>query len=443
MMVPDVRSFLELRIASLATLALACGDTSEAQEATTPFTIWVFDEGATVTDPDAPLPNIAVAFDPPSAGARVVRTTGADGHVTFDADFARGTARVSAFSAEHTLVTILDTSPEVARARPNTFGKPVEDLAIALPRLDRSIRQASVELRGTLTGKREAAHPVYLAASALRRLGGDDTKTSSYAVRTPRARPFFLLGHELGEGSVGSGTAAIDHIKAFRLDPPPRAEDGALDIDIGSSAPLPVRTVRVRADKPSRDAALFGPGSRAEAAIRSADSQLLVGPLVRMNATPDGRGFDLEMALAETDISPERLITQASMTAPDGSSSRRSELGIIEDGVAWIDFLPAPSVPDASRKLTDAIPLPDFPDGADLRVEVFAAGQLVWILHGHSGGLREKGFILPTLFGLRFSADVQLLAVSLAAEVDRVLLPPHGEFYRRVSTSRDITLRRL
>ncbi|MDF2692667.1 MAG: hypothetical protein K0S65_1050 [Labilithrix sp.] len=429
-------------LVALVTLAaLACGGSSKDAKPTTPLTVWLFDESLSIADEARPLARVDVALDPPGGGDRVIRQTEADGHVTFDADFSAGAARVSGFSPEHTLVTMLDVSPDSIAQRPNTYGKPPHDLVLVLPRLDSAIRSTSVEVHGALTGKRDPAHVVSIAASGLGRLGTSITAGPTYTLRAPRGRAFFLLGHETGPLREEATTVTIEHFESFRVDSAPLEADGTLDIDLGSVTPLPTKTVRLRAATPAGSGA-FGTGTRAVAEILSADSQLVTGAFTRSSAAAEGTSFDLDMTVVDTDIAPERLMTQASLFAPDGSISRRSELGAVSDGTAWTDFLAPPVVPDASRTLADAIPLDRFPSGADLRIEVFANEQLIWVLHGAPGGPRESTFVLPSPFGITFSADVQLFAVSIAAEVDRVELPPHGAFYRRVAIGRDVILRR-
>lgn len=383
-----------------------------------------------------------VALDPSGGGERIVQTTEADGHVTFQADFTRGPVQVSAFSSDHTLVTMIDASPDSARARPNTFGKPAEDLAIVLPRLDSSIRQAAVEVHGSITGKRDLANTVSLAASSVRRLGDAETKAASYALRAPRNQPFFVVGHESGPPTDKAGGIELEQLKAFRIDVPARASDGVLDVDVGGAAALPVKMVGLRADFPSSAAATFVAGTRASVTAQSAESRVIVGAFVSFSPTADARGFDLKMSVADTDVSPERVMTRAAIVAPDGTTALRYELGVVPDGTVWNDFLAPTAVDDANRSLADPIPLTGFPAGADLRLEVYAAGQLVWILHGPPGGPRAANVVLPPPFGIDFSVSVQLVALSIVAESDRLPLPPHGELYRRVTISRDMTLRR-
>ena len=261
----------------MALLAVACSSSqATATPPTTPFTVWVFDEGSTIADEGAPLPGVMVALDAPSGAAsagaaRVVRTTEADGHVTFDADFSRGALHVSAFSGDHTLVTMLDASPDTARARPNTFGKPAEDLAIILPRLDAAIRSAAVELRGAITGKRDLADSLSLSAGAVRRIGQDETKAATYALRGPRSVPFVVLGHEAGTQTESNGTITFEHVKSFRIDVPARATDQVLDIDVASSAALAMQQLHLRADMPIGSASPFVAGTRALQQVHVAD----------------------------------------------------------------------------------------------------------------------------------------------------------------------------
>ena len=48
-------------------------------------------------------------------------------------------------------------------------------------------------------------------------------------------------------------------------------------------------------------------------------------------ASADGRAFDISVKLAQTDITPERTVTQAVLVAPDGSRSIHTEQGIAAD----------------------------------------------------------------------------------------------------------------
>lgn len=418
----------------------ACGSDERPPPAGTPFTVWVFDERLTFHREDTPLANVRVAFDPPGGGERVTRTTEADGHVTFEGDFAIGGASVTVLSPDHVYTTMLEASPDTARARPNTLGKPDADLVVFPPRLDGVTERRTVELRGTIAGKRDPNHVVSLATSALPRLGTYQALESTFILRAPRDRPFFVLGHEARTLVDRHGVIVENEIlKAFRIDLPARSDDQLLDLDLPKLPALPTKVIHVRADVPSS----FGSGTQAFAAVQSLDSGLVVGPFSRARATTDGRSFAIDVTVAETDIAPERLLSRAILTGPDGSQSVRAEQGAMPDGFVWSDFPVAPSVvePDASRTVRDPIVLEGFAPGAELTARVYAGGGLLWILHGPPGGLRAKSFTIPYRDEVK-SVDVQIFALSVTAESDLVRLPRGGDFHRRTSTFRDVILRR-
>jgi hypothetical protein len=417
-------------------LAAACGGDDPA---VTAFTVWAFEDRTAIDGTDTPLAGAEVAFDPPGGGPRVIATTAADGHVTFEGDFTRGGASVTVYEVEHVLVSALEASPDSARARANTLGKPGSDLVLFAPRLDDALRRGTVELRGALLSKRDAASAVDLATSGIPRLGIAAVTPTGYVLRAPSGRPFFLIGHETKSLVNAAGTVENEHIASFRVDVPATSVDTSLDVDIARVTQLPTTTVHLRTELPLAPNSPFGPGSRSSATVVSADSALLVGPIRNVHATADGRAFDLEMTVAQTDIAPERTITRASLLAPDGSQSIRVEQGVVADLTTWKDFPLPPFVAEASRSLADPLPLDDVPAGADLLVEIYAGDQLAWIISGPPGGLREKVVTLPPPLEIRLPA---LVAASLIAQMDHVTRSPRGEIYRRVAVSRDVVMRR-
>ena len=433
-----------VRGAVLAACVLAGGEGCGEPAPKTPFTVWVFDEPLDVGDADRPLADVTVMFDPRDGGERVFAMTAADGHATFEVDFAGGGVAVSVLSLDHALVTTLEASPETARARPNTFGKPQSDLVIVPPRLARATVAATAELRGALTGKSGPTSSVDLSVQGVRRLGSVETNGSSYVVRAPRGRPSFMLGH-VSKPVVDDGVSrTFDPVKSFRVEVAARATDSTIDIDLAAASALPTRLLHLRAEPPSGDGSPFGSGSRGSAAVVSADSDLLLGPMRKAGASADGRAFDIEIVSAQTDIAPERVLTRATLVAPDGSRSVRVEQGVVADAAVWTDFVLPPTVvaPDASRSLNDPLTLDRFPPGADLTIEIGAGGQLSWILVGPPGGPRDKSIRIPPDPGVFSSTDVQVLSVAISARLDRVALPPHGEIFRRASTSRPILVRK-
>ncbi len=416
----------------------ACG--SDASNARVPFTVWVFDQRLTVDGMETPIANARVAFDPAGGGPRIMLTTEADGHVTFDGDFSQGGASVTVLSDNHAYVTMLEATPDTARARPNTLGKPSSDLVILPLRLDDVAESLTVELRGNLLAFKEPTNQVALASSALARLGSATALEPRYTLRAPRGRPFFVLGTALTSFIDPAGnTVSNELVKAFRIDLPARTDDQLLDIDLATIPALPSRALHMRAEVPRVAGSPFGQGTQAFASVLSADSALTVGIFSSAKATAEARAFDLGVTLVTTDIAPERPLTQAVLVAPDGSRSVRTEQGVAAEGTTWSDFPLPPTVrdPDATRTARDPIPLDGFPAGAELTVRVLAGGQLFWILYGPPGGPRASSFTIPYRDEVA-STNVQVFAVSVTAQSDRVDLPSYGSFYRRSSSFRDL-----
>lgn len=422
-------------VALIASIA-ACGGDDAPQASRSPFTVWVFDEGLGAGESKQPLADVEVDFDPPDGAARVRARTAADGHVVFDADFTKAGGTVTVVSPDHVIVSALDASPQTARARPNDAGKPPEDLVLVMPRLDAAIRASTIDLRGMIAGKDDGAS-VDVSASGVRRLGSSYAKDPTYILRAPRARPFFLVAHEISSTREASGASVNELTRSARIDVPPHDADTVLDVDLSNATPLPLRQARVRATFPPGGP--FGADGSCSATVHGADSTLLAG--IFRKSTKDATGCDLEMTVAETEVAPDTLLTSAVLVAPDGSRSERTEVGVLASSATLDDFVAPPVVADVSRSLREPIAIEGLPAGADVRVDVFAGDQLLWVLRSPPGGLPDGVLHVP-LAPVSFSADVVLLALAITAELDRVVLPSGTEVYRRTATSRDVVVRR-
>lgn len=436
---------LAIHASALAALACACGDdggSSSGAATLTPLTVWVLDERAALGASEAAIAAATVSFDPPGGGARIEKTTDADGRAAFDADFGVGGAAVSAVSNEHALLTKLDVRPATIAARPNRSGKPASDLVIVLPRFDTARDATVVSLGGKISNKRDAASSVDLSASGLLRRSSIFTSEDTYTLAVPRGMPFFLLGHESKKVTNTLGIVANDLLGSFRIDVAARDSDGTVDVDVAKASPLALRATKVNLTIPRGAEVPFGDDARASLIATSVDSQLLLGALKKMARSSDGAAFEAELGVVDVDIAPERPITRAVLIAADGSRSIRVERGVAADGSTIGEFLLPPRVADASRSLADPIPLDGFPSGADLRVDVYAAGQLIWVLEGPPGGLREPTLKLPQPTGIVLSTDVQVFGLTLSALADPISLEPSGEIHRRSSVSREILVRR-
>ena len=430
---------LALVLLGLAPIAAQTGCGDDAEES---MTVWVYEEASSPGDADRPLGGAKVAVDAPGS-ARVVLETGVDGRVTFSARFGDGGAHVSAVTPDHALYTFMDVTPGRVAARPNTFGKPGGDLVIVLPRLDRALTASSIEVRGAIVGKGNPDDGVNVSASGLRRLGAVDTTDASYALRGPKARPFFLLGRESAPFTDDGSTAVEPLIKAFRLDVPGRADDVNLDLDLRTVSTVPTHPLHLRAVLPS--ASTLGSGIRGSAAVLSMESRLLVGAFRKTAPSADKAALELEVDIAETDLGGEHPFTRAILLGPDGAQSVRAELGVVPDRTTWADFA-APPLAAAPRTIADPIDLVGVPDDADLEIQVGGGGKTFWIVEQAAGSPRGGAIRLPPLFDRSFGVvipePVLLFSVKLVIKQDRVAVPPHGELYRRVASSREFVVAR-
>lgn len=427
-------------MALVMSCAASCGGDDDP---TTFFTVWAFEERDSFAAEDRPLAGAEIAFDPPGGGARVILNAAADGHATFEGDFTRGGGSVTIFDREHVLVSAIEVSPDAARSHPNTLGKPPEDLVLFVPSLDDVVRAHTVELRGTLVGKRDASTSIDLSASGITRLGSVETRGDAYVLRVPRGRPFFLIGHETKNTGSEASHVTNELVGSFRVDMPALDADTTRDIDVKSATRLPLRSVHVRAVLPSGAGSPFGTGTRGSATALSADSRLLLAPIESAQASTDGRAFDLTMAVAETDLAPERALTRTSLVASDGSRSVRVEPGVVPDGTTFDDFLTPPRIVAgiAPTGLNEPILVGDFPAGAELGIEVFAGPQLAWVITApaRDASHARDAITLPVPLEIRLPA---LVAASFSAKSGPVALAPRGEVFRRVSISHDVLFRR-
>jgi hypothetical protein len=395
-------------------LAAACsGDDTTATPARVQMTVRLVEEPLLVDDPsDRPIAAAEVAFDMPRDASgnreRVTAVTDADGRATFDVaeDALRGDAVVTMYSPEHLSYSRLDVTER--------------EVTLVVPRLDAATSERTVQLTGAISG-RAGTTTVDLSASKIDRLGRAITDETTYAMRIPRAQPFFLVGQELDSKDVP--------LKSFRIDVPAKDSDSRLDVDLASVTPLAPRTIRMRVTPPASMAA----GATIFANVVSAESSLFLGAPTKVE---DGA---IELAVIDTDLGGEHALTRGVVIASDGARSIRTEVGVVADDTTFGDLLAPPKVAEASRLKTDPIPITDFPDGAALRVEMIAGGKLGWILVGPKGGLREKTIALPPSFRVEFP---RLVAVTIAAQMDPIDIGGGRTLYRRVGVSRDVLLNR-
>lgn len=385
------------------------------------LTVRVVEEPLSAGEVPRPLAGVNVALDAgDGTGDRETLRSGADGQVSFRIDPRRSWS-VTALSDDHVYVTMLEVAPG-------------PELVIAVPPLDRAGRDRTADLRGAITGKRDKLDVVSLAASSLVRLGATRALEGTFGLRVPKDRPFFLLGHETQTLLDRDGFLVSDaHVKSFRLDLPARSDDQILDLDLATLPSLPAQNIVVTATIP----ASFGEGTRAYASVRSADSDIEVG--LYAAARIGGREATIDLAMVDTDVGAERLVSRVELLRKDGARALRTELGTMSPGMSWNDLPEPPPAPGGAAVVTDPIALDGFPAGAELQASLFAGGKLSWIVRGPPGGPRATSFRIPYR-GEITSVDVQLFALTLTAS--RSPIEGSGRLYRYASTSRDVPLRK-
>lgn len=403
-------------------LVAACAADEGAEDPREPLTVQILEEPLSFGESPRALAGVNVALDPADgAGPRETQRSGPDGRVTFGVD-PRKAWSVTVLSDDHVYVTMLEAAPGPA------------PLVLTTPPLERVVRERTVGLRGTIAGKRDKLDVVSVATSSVAWLGATRALQESFDLRVPRERPFFLIGHETQTLLDRDGFLVSDaHVKSFRLDLPARGDDQLLDLDLAALPSLPVRNIVVKATIPPS----FGEGTRAYAAVNSADSGLEVG--LYAAARTGGGEASIDLAMVDTGVGSERLVSRVELLRADGARALRTELGTMTDGMRWSELPDPPPAPAGATVVTDPLGLDGFPAGAELRASLFAGGKLVWILRGPPGGPRAPSFRIPYR-GEIASVDVQLFALTVTALRDPI--DGSGGLYRRASTSRDITLRK-
>jgi len=398
-----------------------------------PLTVWVFEAPLFAGDPSpVALADVDIAFDPPRGGERQLLKTGVDGSVVVEGDFSNSAgAAITASSIDHVIATALDASPDHPRA--NRMGKPTSDVVILLPRNDSGITARSVSMRGQFVGK-TAGSVIDVSTNILPRLGNTVTDRPNYGLRAPRAKAFTLIAHEQ---TLVDAPNVPEPIKSFRIDLPARdADDVLFDLDITNTPALVTKAVSIRASGPAGFVV-----ERCSAIVHSAESTFLLGAFRRATITEGSSSCEAEITLAETTVpAPETALTTVSLTAADGSRTLRMEQGA-PASASFDSFLLPIAIPEASRALTDPIPVSSPPSGVDLRIEVFANDQLAWVLDTPTGGLTTRDLVMPRpTFG--FTADVTILALAFILEADHATLPSGVVIAKRSATSRDVLVRR-
>ena len=182
----------------------------------------------------------------------------------------------------------------------------------------------------------------------------------------------------------------------------------------------------------------FGAGTRG---VGNGGQRRLEGPRRARSRAPRRAPTDTHSSSRctspQTDISPERPLTRASLVAKDGSRSIRVEPGIVADGATWSDFLTPPRSTESATPtaLTEPIMFDDFPAGAELGMEVYAGTQLAWIIESAARRSARAGEAPGAARGPASGARGRVVRWRSAGRVDarapRRILPPRRHQPRR------------
>ncbi len=385
--------FPSCRHAAFSSLVLlSCADDS-ASSATTPITFWAFENQFT-TDPQV-VQGAVFSFDPPGGGARIEKEVAADGHATFEADFSKGSATVTAFAPGYAAITALRVTPEAVKALPkNRAGKPIEDLPFLLLRQQSALTEATARLSGALANK-ELGTIVHLGPSVFGAL--HEGNRANYDLRVHRGESFFLSGWEIELVTAEARALDFTLYKHFRIDHGPAQADAVEAIDLASVAPLPTPATRAwHVVAPGGASGPFGSTGRAACHALSEKTGQHPGLMKKVGPATDDASYDCEIFVSSLEA-PARTISRALLEAPDHAISVRLEEGIAPDGFVFDGFLLPPPVTMESFTPADPVPVDGITDEVDsVRLDIVGPQDPLWfILANKVSGALPSSITLP------------------------------------------------
>lgn len=370
-------------------------DTGDAAAPGKPYTIWVYHARDTATDSHTPIGGATVAIDPPGGGERVELTTEADGHVTTNIDFTKGTANISVSAPEHAVISLVGTDPDVIASIPkpnNPVGKPDTDFVFVLPTNGKGSIARSVELSGKITGKTDAGNIAGLMPTGSYQSWQGPADT--YAVRVPKDKPFTLMGFEapVYDGSLERGFVASP-VRVFRTERPAMSANGTFDIDV-SQGTLSTTPLNWKIEITGGDSGPLGGTSVCFANVNSIDSGANIGLSEKRELLPDKSGWTLLTQLAQTDLAPEQMRSITVIQNTDKSASIAQQLGAAPDGTVFKDYLLPASVIVTKQTRADAISLEGAPAAEQINIDLRSGQDTEWlVITAHKK--QPKSVVLP------------------------------------------------
>lgn len=353
-----------------------------------------------------PIPGATVALDPAGGGERIERVTDADGRAVIEADFTKGPATVTAFADERVAVTMYGVTPDTAASFVPLLQKGPSDLVVMLPLSKRAMDARTVRVSGTIKNKSSTSNRVNITPTAFG-LAYDDTR-DRYEVRVAKGVPFTLLGSEYAMTQPDQRSLQATIAKFFTIDRSALEADETFDIDVAAAPEVAIETRRVHLTLPGGGTGPFGGESRGGAYVVDPRASAFVGVLKKSAPSADANGFDCDVAIANLHGAlPAPAITDGVLWNPDGSTSVRTEPGVLPDGSTLSDFMPAPAMPEQTT-VGDGIPLDGVPAEAE-HVEVTLASS--------TGGVVWAGRLHRTNASTPFPAKIAIPALPAGASI--------------------------
>jgi hypothetical protein len=347
------------------------------------FTVAVFERN----DLSA-LRGATVVLDKPG-GERVEGTTAADGRVTFaDVDWSRGSAALTVFEHDHTMVSVVGLDQARVSARGALQTRAVDptaaprDYTFFLSRLGTGADRAT--LSGPLVNKQAAGHFVTLSAS----IDGSSFQStgSTFSMDVAKQRPFSVIGLEWAPATPSTVSARGIEQQFFRWvrwDQPALADDAVATLDLATGEALAPVRAKGRLMIPKGRTGPLGAQTKGYVTVTTEAATQLGGTL-RSDVLADGSGFEFQ--LEHVVVPGATAFTGYVIARDDGALTYLERMGYPNDGEIVDDFLLPPTASAHAQPLFEAITFDNVTERAAPRLVVRDGfGVARWIVDGQPG----------------------------------------------------------
>lgn len=400
------------------------------------FTVAVFERNDVTA---LPLRGATVVLDKPGGG-RVEGTTAADGSVTFaDVDWALGSAALTVFEHDHTMVSVVGLDQARVSARGALQPRAVDpaaaprDYTFFLSRLGTGADRAT--LSGALLNKQAAGHFVTLSAS----IDGSSFQSTgaTFSMDVAKQRPFSVIGLEWAPTTPSTVSARGIEQQFFRWvrwEQPALADDSVATLDLAAGESLvPVRT-KGRIMIPKGRTSPLGVQTKGYVTVATEAATQLGGTL-RSDVIADGNGFDYQ--LEHVVVPGAAAFTGYVIARDDGALSYLERTGYPNDGEIVDGFLLPPTAPAHAQPLFEAMTFDNVTDQAAPRLVVRDGFGIVrWIVDGQPGTSTLQAPALGTA-AMRQLGNADRARLAVVADYDA-----SSGSYGRSAASRELSVTR-